>query len=69
MEIVFVLVPLGVAFAAAVVGVLIWAVRSGQFDDLEGPAHRILLDEEEIGVDGVPRAAVPGEPPVARPPR
>ena len=23
-----------------------WAVRSGQFDDLEGPAHRILLDDE-----------------------
>jgi len=23
-----------------------WAVRSGQFEDLEGPAHRILMDEE-----------------------
>lgn len=51
MEIVFVLVPIGFAFAAAVVGVLVWAVRSGQFDDLEGPAHRILLDPEEL-VDG-----------------
>jgi cbb3-type cytochrome oxidase maturation protein len=48
MEIVFVLVPIGIAFAAAVVGVLVWAVKSGQFDDLEGPAHRILLDEEEV---------------------
>ena len=26
---------------------LLWAVRSGQFDDLEGPAHRILMDEDE----------------------
>ena len=23
-----------------------WALASGQFDDLEGPAHRILMDEE-----------------------
>lgn len=57
MEIVFVLVPIGIAFAAGVVGVLVWAVRSGQFDDLEGPAHRILLDPEEV-VDGAsPTAA------------
>ena len=25
---------------------LLWAVRSGQFDDLEGPAHRILMDDD-----------------------
>ncbi len=24
----------------------IWAVRSDQFDDLEGPAHQILFDED-----------------------
>lgn len=24
-----------------------WALRSGQFDDLDGAAHRILLDDEE----------------------
>jgi cbb3-type cytochrome oxidase maturation protein len=28
------------------VGVLYWAARSGQFDDLEGDAHRILMDED-----------------------
>lgn len=30
----------------AAVGVLFWAARSGQFDDLEGEAHRILMDDE-----------------------
>jgi cbb3-type cytochrome oxidase maturation protein len=64
MEIVFVLVAIGGAFAAAVVGVLAWAVRSGQFDDLEGPAHRILIDEESIVVPEDPgaerTAAAPG---------
>jgi cbb3-type cytochrome oxidase maturation protein len=33
-----------VGFAAA--GVL-WAIRSGQFDDLEGPAQRILMDDDD----------------------
>lgn len=33
-----------VAFAA--VGVM-WAIRSGQFDDLEGPAQRILMDDDD----------------------
>ena len=33
-----------VAFAAA--GVM-WAIRSGQFDDLEGPAQRILMDDDD----------------------
>jgi cbb3-type cytochrome oxidase maturation protein len=46
MEVIFVLVPI----ALFVVGVMIlafwWAARSGQFDDLEGPAHRILMDQE-----------------------
>jgi cbb3-type cytochrome oxidase maturation protein len=26
--------------------ILFWAIKSGQFDDLEGDAHRILMDEE-----------------------
>jgi cbb3-type cytochrome oxidase maturation protein len=32
--------------AAAAVGVL-WAIRTGQFDDLEGPAQRILMDDDD----------------------
>lgn len=31
-----------------VVWAVLWAVRSGQFDDLDGPAHRILQDEDEV---------------------
>jgi nitrogen fixation-related uncharacterized protein len=29
------------------VGVLFWAARSGQFDDLEGDGQRILMDDDE----------------------
>ncbi len=46
MEAVFLLVPLAAVLALGTVAALFWAVRSGQFEDLEGPAHRILLDED-----------------------
>lgn len=34
-------------FILAIAGGIFWAIRSGQFDDLEGPAERILLDEDD----------------------
>ena len=46
MEILYLLIPLAVLIAIVIVGALLWAVRSGQFEDLEGPAHRILMDDE-----------------------
>lgn len=45
MEILFILVPLSVLLISIAVGVFIWAVRSGQFDDLDSPAWRILVDD------------------------
>ena len=46
MDILYLLIPLSVALVFLIGAVFWWAVRSGQFDDLEGPAHRILMDEE-----------------------
>lgn len=46
MEILYLLVPLAVLIAVLIAAALLWAVRSGQFDDLEGPAHRILMDDD-----------------------
>lgn len=46
MEIVYLLVPLAVLLAGVIVWIFFWAVKSGQFDDLEGPAHRILMDDD-----------------------
>jgi cbb3-type cytochrome oxidase maturation protein len=47
MEILYLLVPLAVILAGVIVWAFLWSIRSGQFDDLEGPAHRILMDEDE----------------------
>ena len=46
MNIIFVLIPLGLVLLGAAVLAFFWAVRSGQFDDLESPAWRILMDDD-----------------------
>ncbi len=47
MDILYLLIPLSLVLVAVIVAAFLWAIRSGQFDDLEGPAHRILLDDDE----------------------
>ena len=46
MEIIYLLIPLSVILVGVIIWVFLWAIRSGQFDDLEGPAHRILMDDD-----------------------
>jgi cbb3-type cytochrome oxidase maturation protein len=36
----------GIFVVLIVIGVF-WSIRSGQFDDLEGPAERILMDDDD----------------------
>ena len=47
METIFVLLPLALLIAAIAVGFFVWAARTGQFDNLDTPAVRILFDDEE----------------------
>lgn len=47
MEILFLLIPLSVLVMAVAIGIFLWAIKAGQFDDLEGPAHRILMDDDD----------------------
>jgi cbb3-type cytochrome oxidase maturation protein len=46
MEILYFLIPVSLVIVALALGVFFWAVKSGQYDDLEGPAWRILYDDE-----------------------
>jgi cbb3-type cytochrome oxidase maturation protein len=47
MEILYLLIPLAMILLAIAIWGFIWAVRHGQFDDMEGPAHRILMDDDD----------------------
>lgn len=51
MNILYLLIPISLVFIGLILWLFLWAIRDGQFDDLDGPAHRILMDEERI-VDG-----------------
>lgn len=46
MEILYLLIPIAVLLVSVIVWAFIWAIKSGQFDDLEGPAHSILMDDD-----------------------
>lgn len=46
MNVLLVLIPLSLVLVLLAVGVFVWAVRKGQFDDLDTPALRILQDDD-----------------------
>jgi cbb3-type cytochrome oxidase maturation protein len=46
MDILFLLIPLSLLLVLVIGVVFFWSVRSGQFDDLEGPGYRVLMDDD-----------------------
>ena len=46
MNIILVLIPITLLILGVAVWAFFWAVRSGQFDDLESPAYDILMEDE-----------------------
>lgn len=47
MEVIYGLLPGMLLLGIVGVAVLFWAVRNGQYDDMEGAAHRVLMDDDE----------------------
>jgi cbb3-type cytochrome oxidase maturation protein len=66
MELIFVLLPFALLFAGIALALFVWAARSGQFDDLDTPAVRILFDDETAPPARGAGAAAGVTPPPAR---
>lgn len=49
MSVLYIVVPLAMVIVAVAVAAYIWATRSGQLDDLETPALRMLHDDGDGG--------------------
>ena len=47
MTIIIYLIPVALALGLLGLGAFIWSIRSGQFDDMQGPAYRILDDDDD----------------------
>lgn len=68
MEVVYVLLPLSLLFVGIAIALFVWAVKRGQFDDLETPAVRMLFDDEpaprpgsaEPGAEALPETDAEG---------
>jgi len=64
MEILFILIPVSVVLVFLIGVIFWWTLRSGQLEDLEGPAYRMLMDddraaspiERQKGIDDAPDA-------------
>lgn len=52
MEILFILIPVSIILVAIAIAIFGWAIKNGQYDDLEGPAHSILYDDDEDMIPG-----------------
>jgi cbb3-type cytochrome oxidase maturation protein len=46
MDILYLLIPVSIVLVFVIGAVFWWSVRHGQFEDLEGPAYRILMDDD-----------------------
>ncbi len=46
MEVLYLLLPIALLVSVVIALFFLWSVRSGQYDDLDGEAHRVLMDDD-----------------------
>ena len=54
MDILYLLIPLSLVLVFLIAIFFWWSLRSNQYDDLEGPGYRILMDDDSTDSDAVP---------------
>ena len=47
MDILYLLIPLSLVLVFVIAALFWWSLKTGQYEDLEGPGHRILMDDDE----------------------
>jgi cbb3-type cytochrome oxidase maturation protein len=57
METLYLLIPISVVLVFLIGVAFWWSLRNGQFDDMEGPAYRILMDDDKTLSEAKPEAA------------
>jgi cbb3-type cytochrome oxidase maturation protein len=61
MSILYLLIPLAVILMVVAVAFFMWTIKSGQYEDLEGPAHRILMDDDDPMIPRPDRSKTSGD--------
>ncbi|MDA8257859.1 MAG: cbb3-type cytochrome oxidase assembly protein CcoS [Betaproteobacteria bacterium] len=52
MDILYLLIPLSLVLVFVIAALFWWSLQSGQYEDLEGPGHRVLMDDDRADVPG-----------------
>lgn len=52
MEILYLLIPISVILVFVIGAAFWWSLRSGQYDDLEGPGYRVIMDKDSVEASG-----------------
>ncbi len=47
MDVLWYLIPLALLLGLCGLGIFVWTIRSGQYNDLDGAARRILIDDDD----------------------
>jgi cbb3-type cytochrome oxidase maturation protein len=65
MEILYLLIPLSVVLVFLIGIAFWWSLRNGQFEDMEGPGYRVLMDDDRAQKKPEQRAVDDGQGPAA----
>jgi cbb3-type cytochrome oxidase maturation protein len=65
MEILYLLIPLSVVLVFLIGIAFWWSLRNGQFEDMEGPGYRVLMDDDRAQKKPEQKAADEGQGPAA----
>lgn len=66
MDVLLILIPVALLLGLLGLGAFIWSLKSGQFEDLDGAAVRILIDDEPPPEDAEKKASEPQSSPPSR---
>lgn len=47
MDVLIILIPIALGLGGIALGAFLWALRSGQYEDLDGASRRILMDDDD----------------------
>ncbi|WP_041522863.1 cbb3-type cytochrome oxidase assembly protein CcoS [Gilvimarinus agarilyticus] len=72
MDSLYFLIPIALIFVVIAIRILLWAINSGQYDNLDTEAHRILFDDdgkaEDDKASSATQASEPDQPASSEPP-
>lgn len=51
MSVIYIVLPMALVLGGAALAAFLWAVKQGQFDDLDTPAMRVVLEDDALPKD------------------